>query len=945
MLQPVEYVYYFAALAVAISFLSVPTNAGCGRAMVGSPVDSDSAGDGGSIRDAGSVYDAEAGSAADAEAGVAADGTFEEDAGPRCGDGVAQGSESCDGSDLRGTECADLGLSPGELRCRADCSGYDVFGCGAVCGNGVKEGYEECDATDLGGVTCEGLGFVAGGELACEGASCSLDTSGCCGDGVRGAAEACDGADLGGIGCTDLGPAWGFMGGQLGCDGSCELDVAGCHRCGDGICQADEDAGGCQADCGIVNVATGSYNTCAVRADGAVLCWGAAWDKNIVTVAVSGDATVPQVVAGAGSAQAVALGLEFACVLLRDGTVWCWGNNDDGQLGDGTFTSSQTPVRVLGFATSNRVRAIDARFKHACALLTSGNIYCWGNNAYGQLGDGTLDTRSQPTAVTGVSGAASLALAYSHGCATFMDGAARCWGNNRFGQLGDGTRNDSVVPVSVMGVHDASDIATGDYTTCIRSVAGDVRCWGNDSLGGLGDGPPMSGETTIAPSAPILTGASSIAVGKDHACATIQGGPTHCWGHDESGQLGIGRSTWGDSPRAVAGPWSGVKVSAGRYYTCVLEHNGTLRCFGNNERGQLGHGGAIRQAMPTTVSGLSPAVDVSASMTHTCAALADGTAWCWGNNRYGKLGDGSEQWSPVPVQVVGLTGIRRVAVGGRHSCAVDLTGGAYCWGDNGYGRLGDGTNVESPIPVTVIGLAAAEQISAGGSHTCALLSDHTVWCWGDNRRGQIGDGTMQSRTTPQLVQGLPPVGRVLAGSRRTCAVTLAGELFCWGANDCGGLGLTPGVDSPVPLRIDAVSDVISVNFYLRLGALTASGELFTWCCSYAPVEDLPILAETIPGAVDTSKSGSVVRLDSGGVLSWGINDFGQVGTGDYVYCPFPETVVSIQTALEVTSDYQADHSCALLASGEVRCWGRNIDGRLGNGLATASPVPVRPVLP
>lgn len=340
----------------------------------------------------------------------------------------------------------------------------------------------------------------------------------------------------------------------------------------------------------------------------------------------------------------------FACVVRCDGSVWCWGANDYGQLGDGTTTTRVTPqpVRGLGGTAS----AVAAGYSHACAVVR-GEVRCWGYNQYGALGDGTREDRTTPVSVRGLDGPArAIAGGGRHTCATLEGGAVRCWGSNEYGALGDGSNVDRTTPRTAVALGGPVDaLPLGQFSSCARLSTGAVRCWGFNGFGVLGDGTLNSRDTPLPVALPEP--ARSLSLLANHACAALDSGAVWCWGYNIDGALGDRSTATRPRPVVVRGLDVGAAaVAVGGRHTCAVTDDGRVRCWGGNERGQLGDGSAERRLAPVSVVDLDGAVAIlGAAEASTCAALNDGRVRCWGANEDGQLGDGTTLDALAPVTV------------------------------------------------------------------------------------------------------------------------------------------------------------------------------------------------------------------------------------------------------------------------------------------------------
>jgi len=657
---------------------------------------------------------------------------------------------------------------------------------------------------------------------------------------------------------------------------------------------------------GVVQVAVGSGDTCALLVDGTVRCWGGGGQGELGTGSNTSDSNAPVSVRGLSGVTAIASGYDQSCAVLADGTVKCWGYNNAGQLGNGSNTESDSPVTVSGLTGAT---AIAAGYDFTCAVLSDGTARCWGANGNGQLGNGSTVSSNTPVTVSGISGATAIAAGQNHACAVLSDGTARCWGYNLYGQLGNGSQTSSGTPVTVSGLAGVTAIATGYEHTCALLDNGTVKCWGYSIKGQIGNG--ATGTVFSTPvSVSNLSGIKAIAAGTQHSCALGSDGTEVCWGSNSFGQLGKGSAADSATPVAVSGLSGGIDIAAGgnAVHSCAVLSDGTVRCWGGNFLGQLGNGSTNGSNTPVAVVGnVLPAAGAKQAKTggnHSCALLEDGTVQCWGYNGFGELGNGSPSNSSTPVTVSNLTGATAISTGQDHTCALLSDGTVKCWGYNFFGQLGDGSNTNSNTPVAVSGVAGATAITTGYTHSCALLSDGTVKCWGNNGFGQLGNGSNTNSSTPVAVSNLTGATAISGGGFHSCALLADGTVKCWGDNGEGQLGNSSTTNSNTPVTVSNLT-----------GAT----------------------------AISTGQYHTCAVLGDGTAKCWGRNLDGELGNGSNTDSNMPVAVSGLSGAVATAAGSNA--SCALLANGKVTCWGSNAYGELGNGSNTNSNTAVATSLP
>jgi alpha-tubulin suppressor-like RCC1 family protein len=358
----------------------------------------------------------------------------------------------------------------------------------------------------------------------------------------------------------------------------------------------------------------------------------------------------------------VDLGWFHTCAIKRNGSLWCWGYNQYGQVGIETDLGREFSYPII-VTSEESFSSVSVGGHHTCAIKTDGSLWCWGHNGYGQVGDGTNTNRNSPTQVPGMSsGVSSISLGWYHSCAIKTDGSLWCWGNNEYGQLGDRSYENKNSPVQIMP-SEVSSVSAGGHHTCAVKTDGSLWCWGDNSYGQIGNG--TLGGSVSEPVQVIPSGVSS--------------------------------------------------VSSGWFHTCAVKQNGSLWCWGDNGYGQLGNnsfGGRV--SYPVQVTSLSDVSSVSLGWYHTCAIKTDGSLWCWGWNIFGQLGDGRGEDKHSPHQIM-PSGVSFVSLGGFHTCAIkEEESSLWCWGWNSFGQLGDGEKgTIRRTPIRVIDLITGLGLGGG----------------------------------------------------------------------------------------------------------------------------------------------------------------------------------------------------------------------------------------
>lgn len=696
----------------------------------------------------------------------------------------------------------------------------------------------------------------------------------------------------------------------------------------------------------LLSLAAGANHTCAVQSDGTLWCWG----KNGTGQLGVGDTKNRYVLTQVGADRDwmnVTGGAEHTCAIREKNnlrTLWCWGDNAYGQLGDGSDQRKTSPVQI---GSSENWATVESGSKHTCAIKADHSLWCWGDNTYNQLGAvPSVDKPDHPLRVGNETNWNQIALGDNHTCGLKIGGELWCWGDNGFGKLG--TVGDGKVPQQIESNIKWVYVALGGDHSCGVKSDTTLWCWGKNRTGQVGN---HSTDNQPVP-ANIGAGWSTVALGATHTCALRLDGTPWCWGANDYGQLHTGDKIYRSDPTKLGSGFSWHTVTLGDNHTCALSQDKVLGCWGHNAYGQRAEQSTQDLMAPILLPDVGHDWEsVSSGFYHTCGIKLDKSLWCWGWNR-----------QPYPLHSYGIENKwLSVAVMGASTCAVHISGLLLCGAAstlNGelYGRQYGGSTGWS-------------KVEAYGNQICAVKTDRTLWCGQEGSTLQKNDDDVDEnafstwcylKTGGSMVcngigSGAPTDWRSISVPIPTCGIKIDGTLICngtivnedkdWSMVSASDWGSWCAVKTSGTLwcgghQVEKATDWRSISLGFSspyMCAVKTDGTLWCWGSNhYKQLGDgtdidkptpVPVVSSAIQWSQITAGSHHTCAINNGSLFCWGHNGYGQLGDGSTNTKTTPTPVVSSVSWKSIAAGTY--HTCGVKYDSTLWCWGANADGQLG----------------
>ena len=420
--------------------------------------------------------------------------------------------------------------------------------------------------------------------------------------------------------------------------------------------------------------------------------------------------------------------------ITTSGDLYMWGKNDYGQVGNGTTTDQETPVKVLSNVASASINVFNFSDSYCAAITTNGDLYMWGYNAYGQVGNGTTTDQKTPFKV--LSNVASISIDGFHSAAITTNGDLYMWGRNQRGQVGNGATTIQKTPVKVLS--NVASVSISDSYSAAITTNGDLYMWGYNAYGKVGNGTTTDQKTPVK----VLSNVTSVSLTSCSAAITTNG-DLYTWGCNDYGQLGNGTTTHQKTPVKVLSNVASISISS---CSAAITTNGDLYMWGANDSGQVGNGTTTDQKTPVKV--LSNVEFVNSGWGRNAAITTNGDLYMWGLNHRGQVGNGTTTNQKTPLKV--LSNVVSVTPYDDLSAAITTNGDLYMWGYNNHGQVGNGTTSDQKTPLKILSNIESVDLELFW-RSAAITTNGDLYMWGFNNCGQVGNGTTADQLTPYQI--------------------------------------------------------------------------------------------------------------------------------------------------------------------------------------------------
>ena len=554
-----------------------------------------------------------------------------------------------------------------------------------------------------------------------------------------------------------------------------------------------------------VDFSLGHSHSCAIDRSRDLYCWGGNTYGELGIGTASTNRFPVKVTNSSGGWYSIHLGYDHSCAIGIDKSVWCWGKNLHYELGDGTNTNKSLPVKI----SDEKWLQLSLAESHTCGVKVNGSLWCWGQNTYDKTGAGIekISVFSKtPQRLGNDNDWQAVSIGANHSCALKQNGDLFCWGDNSYGQIGYQS-NDRLVSFASKEVvgQNFESLSSGKFHTCASKVDNSQWCWGANTHNQLAFGYQAFGMNAYV-TTPLKIGQannwSQLALGDGFSCGIRTDHSLWCWGGNQKGQLGLNNFVMWDEPNRVAGSTQWRSIDAGLDHSCALDSENKLFCWGSAENAKLGRESPMDVAVPTQE--LTESVhwsSISLGKSHSCGLKLDGSVWCWGQGASGQLAQGVDDLLSKFVATPAVSDLlfERLSLAGDHSCAVRseamtnsvLDNALWCWGSSL--EIRNGLSENATYPVRIAENQQWIEIRTGINHSCARDAQQQIWCWGNNQFANLGAGdlfTLNQSDTPIALAAIPSLNwksiSPIKGDH-TCAISRADEVYCWGSNSHGQL--------------------------------------------------------------------------------------------------------------------------------------------------------------